>query len=76
MSRIVRETAFRLVRRDVMQFLEDHEEDLMRIFREEMQKLDNRLPEEELFIDIRIVALGEVMMQAALVAIKRFLEET
>jgi hypothetical protein len=59
-----------------MQFLEDHEEDLMRIFREEMQKLDNRLPEEELFIDIRIVALGEVMMQAALVAVKRFLEET
>ena len=76
MSRFVRETAFRLARRDLLRFLEDHEEDLMRIFREEMQRLDDRLPEEEVFIDIRMVPLGEEMMRAALVAMKRFLQET
>jgi len=69
----MRESAFRLARRDLAMFLEDHEEDLMHIFREEMQRLDDEIPEENLFIDIKIVPLGEMVLKAALRAIRRFL---
>ena len=75
MRRLVRETAFRLARTDVIRFIEDHEQDLMSIFREEMRRLDQRLPEEQLFIDIRMVPLGEELLKAALTTIKRFLNE-
>lgn len=75
MRRMVRETAFRLVRSDVINFLEEHEDDLYKIFREEMQKLDDNMPEEKLFIDIRMVPLGEELLKAALSTIKRFLRE-
>lgn len=76
MRRFVRETAFRLARPDLIQFIEDHEDDLLQIFREEMQQLDERLPEEQLFIDIRMVPLGEELLRAALGTIKRFLRES
>ena len=72
MNRLVRETAFRVVRKDLIQFLDDHEDDLLRIFREEMEKLDERMPEEQVFIDIRVVPLGEEILKAALVTLKRF----
>jgi len=75
MRRFVRETAFRLARQDMLRFIEDHEEDLLRIFREEMERLDERIPEENLFIDIRIVPLGEELLQAVLATLKRFLQE-
>jgi hypothetical protein len=76
MKRFVRETAFRLARRDLLQFIQDHEEDLLRIFREEMERLDKRVPEEQLFIDIRMVPLGEELLRAVLATLKRFLQET
>ena len=76
MRRMVRETAFRLARGDIVKFVEDHEEDLLTIFREELQNLDNRMPEEEIFIDIHMAALGEELLLAALEALKRFLQET
>lgn len=76
MRRIVRETAFRLARHDVLKFIEDHEEELLDIFREELQSLDDRLPEEEVFIDIRMVPLGEELLLAVLQALKRFLRES
>jgi hypothetical protein len=75
MRRFVRETAFRLARRDVLQFIEDHEDDLLRIFHEEMEKLDERMPEEQLFIDIHMVPLGEELLQAVMATLKRFLRE-
>jgi hypothetical protein len=75
MRRFVREIAFRLTRRDVLQFIEDHEEDLLCIFREEMERLDERLPDEQLFINIRMVPLGEEMLRAVLATLKRFLRE-
>jgi hypothetical protein len=71
----MRETAFRLVRSDVIQFLDEHEQDLFTIFREEMQRLDDDIPEEKLFIDIHMVPLGEELLKAALNTIKRFLVE-
>ncbi len=40
-----------------------------------MSSLDRRLPEEQLFIDIRMVPLGEELLRAVLATIKRFLRE-
>ena len=76
MRRMVRETAFRLARGDILKFVENHEEDLLAIFREELESLDDRMPEEEIFIDIHMAALGEELLVAALEALKRFLRET
>jgi hypothetical protein len=75
MRRSIRETAFRLARRDLAMFLRDHEEQLLDIFREEMERLDDEIPEEGLFIDIKMVPLGEVVLKAALRAMTRFLTE-
>ncbi|RLC66685.1 MAG: hypothetical protein DRI48_04110 [Chloroflexi bacterium] len=75
MRRLVRETAFRLARRDLLRFIEDHEEELLRIFHEELENLDERIPEEQVFIDIHMVALGEELLQAVLTTLKRFLRE-
>ncbi len=73
--RLMRESAFRLARRDLAMFLEDHEEDLLHIFRDEMQRLDDDIPDENLFIDVKMVPLGEMILKAALRAIRRFLIE-
>jgi len=75
MRRFVREAAFRFTRRDLLQFIQDHEADLLCIFREEMKKPDERMPEEQIFIDIRMVPLGEELLQAVLTTLKRFLRE-
>jgi hypothetical protein len=73
MRRFVRETAFQLARRDLARFLVDHEQEILLVFRDELQRLDDELPEESLFIDIRIVPMGEVFLRAALRALSRFL---
>ncbi len=75
MRRFVREAAFRLARHDLLWFIEEHEDDLLRIFREEMQKLDERMPEERVFVDIHMVPLGEELLRAMLTTLKRFLQE-
>jgi len=75
MRRMIREAAFRIAREDLARFIHDHEEELLAIFREELQALDDRLPEEQVFIDIRMVALGEELMCAALQTIRRFLKD-
>jgi hypothetical protein len=75
MRRVMRETAFRLVRADALAFLDDHEQEILAIFREEMDRLDNRMPEESLFIDIHMVPLGEEILRAALHTVRRFLRE-
>jgi hypothetical protein len=76
MRRFVREAAFWLARGDVARFIEDHEGELLEIFREEMAKFDERLPEEEMMININMVALGEELLHAVLTALKRFLNES
>jgi len=75
LRRLVRETTFRLARRDLAAFLEEHEDQLLVIFREEMQHLDDEIPEENLFIDIKMVPVGEMMLKAVLRALRRFLTE-
>ena len=71
----IRNSLFRLARKDVIDFLDDHEADLLQIFREELQTVDDNIPEENLFIDIKMVALGEELMIAVLRALKRFMRE-
>jgi hypothetical protein len=73
--RLVRESAFNMARHDLAMFLQDHEDDLLRVFREEIQRMDDELPEERLFIDIKMVPLGEMVIKAALRAMRRFLTE-
>jgi len=75
MRRVMRESAFRLARRDLAMFLGDHEEELLQIFREELRRLDDEIPEENFFIDIKMVPLGEMILKAALQAMHRFLTE-
>jgi len=71
--RLVRETAFQMARRDLAAFLDEHEADLLAVFREEIQRLDDEIPEEAFFIDIKMVPLGEMILKAALRAMRRFL---
>ncbi len=71
----IRNSLFRLARKDVIDFLDDHEADLLQIFREELKTVDDNIPEENLFIDIKMVALGEELMLAVLRALKRFMRE-
>jgi hypothetical protein len=73
--RAVRESAFNLARHDLATFLEEHEDRLRLIFHEEIQKLDDRIPEEDFFIDINMVGMGDMILTAALHAIRRFLLE-
>ena len=75
MRRTMRERAFRLARHDLAMFLQDHEEELLLIFREEIQRIDNEIPEENFFIDIKMVPLGETIVKAVLRAMNRFLTE-
>jgi len=70
-----RKIAFELVRRDMAIFLRENEDELLRIFREELQRLDDEIPEENVFIDIRMVPLGEAVIKASLRAFDRFLTQ-
>ena len=71
----IRETIFQVGRHDLAMFLEEHEEHLMLIFREEIQRLDDEIPEENFFIDIKMVPVGEMVLKAVLRALRRFLTE-
>jgi len=73
LRKMMRESAFNMARQDLALFLQDHEDDLMHIFRQEMQRLDDEIPEEGFFIDIKMVPLGEMVAKAMLRAIRRFL---
>ncbi|MCP4539930.1 MAG: hypothetical protein GY832_22550 [Chloroflexi bacterium] len=73
MRKAFRERAFRMARHDLAMFLQDHEEELLQVFREEIQRVDDEIPEENLFIDIKMVPLGETIIKAVLRAMNRFL---
>ncbi|HOT91508.1 MAG TPA: hypothetical protein PLJ78_12895 [Anaerolineae bacterium] len=75
LRKAVREKAFNMARRDLALFLEEHEDDLLAVFREEMQRLDDELPEEAAFIDLNMVGIGDMILKATLRALRRFLRE-
>ena len=75
MRRMMHKVAFQLVRKDLALFLRENEAELIEIFKEEMQRLDDEIPEEAIFIDIKMVPLGETVLKAVLRAVSRFLTE-
>lgn len=75
LHKTLRDNAFNLARRDLAAFLEEHEDNLIAIFREEMQQLDDTLPEEKMFIDLDLVGIGDMILKATLHALRRFLLE-
>jgi hypothetical protein len=75
MHRVLRNSLFRLARDDVREFIAENEERLIQIFREELDKVDDRIEEERVFIDIHMAALGEELMKGVFAALYRFLDE-
>jgi hypothetical protein len=75
MHRVLRNTFFRLAKDDVREFITENEERLIQIFREELDKVDDRIEEEWVFIDIHMAALGEELMKGVFAALYRFLDE-
>jgi hypothetical protein len=75
MHRVLRNTFFRLAKDDVREFIAENEERLVQIFCEELDRVDERLEEERVFIDIHMSALGKELMKGVFAALYRFLEE-
>ena len=75
MHRVLRNSLFRLAKDDVREFIAENEERLIQIFREELDRVDERLEEEQIFIDIHMAALGEELMKGVFAALYRFLDE-
>jgi hypothetical protein len=75
MHRVLRNSLFRLAKDDVREFIAENEERLIRIFGEELDKVDGRIEEERVFIDIHMAALGEELMKGVFAALYRFLDE-
>ena len=75
MHRVLRNTFFRLAKDDVREFIAENEERLLQIFCEELDKVDDRVEEERVFIDIHMAALGEELMKGVFAALYRFMDE-
>jgi hypothetical protein len=75
MHRVLRNTLFRWAKDDVREFITENEERLIQLFCEELDKVDDRLEEERVFIDIHMAALGEELMKGVFAALYRFLDE-
>jgi len=54
MHRVLRNTLFRSAKDDVREFIAENEERLIQLFYEELDKVDDRLEEERVFIDIHM----------------------
>ena len=75
MHRVLRNSLFRLAKDDVREFIAENEERLIQIFCEELGRVDDRMEEERVFIDIHMAALGEELMKGVFAALYRFLDE-
>ena len=75
MHRVLRNTLFRLATDDVREFIAENEERLIQIFCEELDKIDDQIEEEQVFININMAALGEELMKGVFAALYRFLDE-
>ena len=69
------DSAIRMNKKAILAFLDANERKLLRLFREEMELLDDRMPDEEAYIDIKLGPLGEEIIRAALMALRRFIRE-
>jgi hypothetical protein len=75
LPRRVRNSLFKMAKSDVLAFLDDHQEELVRLFVDEIRRVDARVPEERAFIDLRMAALGEELVRAVFAAMRRFVED-
>jgi hypothetical protein len=75
MHRVLRNSLFRLAKDDVREFIAENEERLLQIFCEELDRVDERLEEERVFIDVHMAALGRELMEGVFAALYRFLDE-
>jgi hypothetical protein len=75
MHHVLRNTFFRLAKEDVREFIAENEEHLIQLFCEELDKVDDQLEEERVFIDIHMAALGEELIKGVFAALYRFLDE-
>lgn len=64
-----------MIKDDLVKFISDHEEDLIRIFKEELQVVDDRVDDEKTFVDLRLAYMGEELMRGVLQALRRFFKE-
>ncbi|MBM3240587.1 hypothetical protein FJZ31_30250 [Candidatus Poribacteria bacterium] len=74
LPKFLRDGLIRLTKEDILRFMDENQEDLIRYFHDELEKLDKRMPEEHLFIDIRMAALGEELFRAIFSAIRQFVK--
>lgn len=74
LPKIFRDALVRLTKEDILTFIDDNQEDLIQYFRCEIDKLDERTPEEQIYIDIKMGALGEEILKATLEAVKEFIK--
>jgi len=75
LPRLVRNSLLRLAKDDILEFIAENEDTLIHYVREELDRVDERLPEEQMFIDIKVGALGEELTRAVLAAMVRFIED-
>ncbi len=75
LPRFLRDLGVRMAKPDLLHFLQEHEDELSKLVREELEELDRRIPEEQAYIDIKLGELGEELARAILKALKRFLRE-
>lgn len=75
MRRSMRNTMFRLARSDIRAFLEENEEQLLALVADELERTDQRIEEEQAFVDIHMAALGQELMRGVFAALYRFLDE-
>ena len=69
MHRVLRNTLFRLAKDDVREFIAEKEERLIQIFCEELDKIDDQIEEEQVFININMAALGKELMKGVFAAL-------
>lgn len=75
MKQYIRDLVVRLVREEILAYINDHEEDLIRIFNEELRTIDARNLNKHSYIDIHLAVMGEELMKAVLQTVRRFLHE-
>jgi hypothetical protein len=75
MHRVLRNTLFRLAKDDVREFIAENEERLIQLFCEELDKVDDRIDEKRVFIDIHMAALGEEFIKGVFATLYRFLDD-
>lgn len=74
-SHHLRDLGIKILKKDIISFLEEHEDEIVKIVRQELEIADREIPEEEAYIDIHMGKLGEKLTRAIMKAVRRFFEE-